>query len=208
MLEPILFDEATIGRWGSGKRAHGLRLLTTTLVQSCVLGIAKIALDKDERTPSISKLVAALADERMVDGLREEFAIWHLAPTTGDDAEVIALLQKMERREEEERRAQFNRHLAELLAGWSELSASAPLKSFGIMRNKLVAHSEIWHDGEKYRPVDITSLGLKFADLRTVITSLQRLIDLINLIYRNASFDFEMLDKQLNEAKNQFWQSG
>lgn len=205
MVEPILFDHVVIDRWGSGKRAHGLRLLTTTLVQSCVLGIAKIALDKDERTPSVSKLVAALDNDRMIGELREEFAIWHLAPTSGHDPQVIAMLQKMERREEEERRAQFDAHVKQLRADWSELSASATLTSFGIMRDKLVAHNEIWHDGEKYRPAAITSLGLKFGDLRAVIMSLQQLIYLINLVYRNASFDFDMLDKQLDDAKNHFW---
>lgn len=108
MLEPMLFDRSVIDQWGSGKRAHGFRILANTLLHTCILDIAKIALDKDKRTPSVAQLVAALEDPAMVAELREEFAIWNLAPISGEDPDVIALLQAAERREEDQRRTQFD----------------------------------------------------------------------------------------------------
>lgn len=205
MLEPMLFDRSVIDQWGSGKRAHGFRILANTLLHTCILDIAKIALDKDKRTPSVAQLVAALEDPAMVAELREEFAIWNLAPISGEDPDVIALLQAAERREEDQRRTQFDELVTSLRLGWEELIASPALASFSTMRDKLIAHSELWHDGASYRPFDVALLGLKFGDLRVVITRLRSLVDLITLVYRNSSFDFEMLDKQLARAQDQFW---
>jgi hypothetical protein len=206
MLEPLLFDRDVVARWGSGKRAHGFNLLTLNLLHSCVLGIAKIALDNDARTPSVWKLVSSLDHRALVEELREEYALWHLAPTSGEEPEVIDLVQRAERREEAERRVQFNGLVAETRLKWLELQESKALASFVTMRDKLIAHSELLHDGTKYRAVDVRSLGLKFGDLRSVIDALQTLVDRLTLIYRRASFAFDGLDKQLKGARDHFWQ--
>jgi hypothetical protein len=205
MLEPILFDREVIDRWGNGRRAHGLHLLVNTLLHSCVLDIAKIALDRDKRTPSLLQLELALRDPQLTSELREEFAIWHLAPTAGEDLAVIELLQIAEKREEAQRREQFDLFVAELRARWDQLRTSPQLISFGTMRDKLIAHDEVLHDGNSYKPLDVSTLGLKFGDLRSVISELQPLIHLTNLVYRNASFDFEMLDEQLAATSRDFW---
>lgn len=204
MLEPALFDRTVIDRWEAGYRARGLHLITSALLQWCVLEITKIALDKDKRTPSVSKLVDAL-EGPIVAELREKFAVWFIAPHTDEKPEVIALLQKMERQEEYDRRQRFDCHIDELRSGWINLRDSPQLTSIGTMRDKLIAHRELWHDGEKYQPLDTSSLGLKFSDLRTVIDQLGLLVELINLVYRNASFDFDDLDRQLASTAGAFW---
>src|SRR6266571_2219637 len=104
MLEPMLFDGATIARWGAGKRSHGFQIIQGALLMSCVLDVGKLTFDKDERTPSLVRLESALGDEHLLDVLREEFAVWHLAPTSGEREDVIAILQTAERREEAKRR--------------------------------------------------------------------------------------------------------
>jgi hypothetical protein len=46
----------------------------------------------------------------------------------------------------------------------------------------VAAHTELpLHDGRHYRPVEVSALGLKFGDLRIMVDSLQRLVDLISL---------------------------
>jgi hypothetical protein len=205
VLEPMLFDRAVIDSWASGRRAHGFRTLTNMMLHACILDIAKVALDKNKRTPSVAQLVAALAETGVVEQLREEFAIWRLAPTSGDDPAVLELLRAMEMREEETRRAQFDDLVTAVRADWEELLASPALASFAVMRDKLIAHSELWHDGTKYRPLDVSSLRLKFGGLRIVIQRLQVLIDQLTLIYRNSSFDFAMLDEQVKQNSKELW---
>jgi hypothetical protein len=205
MLEPILFERSVVELWGAGKRAQGLHVLTTALFQSCVLAIAKITRDNDERSPSVMKLVTALDADSLAAELREAFAIWNLAPISDYDSNVLALLQTAERREEQKRRIEFDALVQDLRSGWASLGVSPAMKSFGVIRDKLIAHNELWHDGLTYRPLDISTLGLKWSDLRAVINDLQTLIAQITLVYRNTSFAFDALDKQLAAAKTQFW---
>jgi len=205
MLEPILCDQVVVARWGAGKRASGLRVITNRLLNACVLDIAKIALDKDDRTPSVVTLVQALDDPLLLAEMRESYAIWNLAPTSAEDPDVIRMLQKIERREEEERRAKFDAHVNDVRARWKALGSSQALSSFARMRDKFIAHSELWHNGTKYEPRDISTLGLKLGDVRTVITELQTLVDLLTLIYRNSSFAFDELDQQVISTRDIFW---
>jgi hypothetical protein len=55
--------------------------------------------------------------------------------------------------------------------------------------------------------VDISSLEIKWGDLRATIARMQRLLELIGLLVRNAGFAWEMLDEQLSKASAAFWGS-
>jgi hypothetical protein len=205
VLEPMLFDRDTIDEWGTGRRGRGFQILTNTLLMSCVLDISKIALDSDDRSPSLSLLVDALDEEQVLAELKEEYAVWHLAPTVGEESEVIALLQNSERREEDERRQKFDLHVAELRERWGRLRDLEVLRSFRTVRDKLLAHTELHHDGSGYRQLDVATLGLKYGDLKRVITELEDLLELVGLVFRSASFDFSMLERQLAAARDAFW---
>jgi hypothetical protein len=205
MLEPMLFDQDTINRWGTRKRVRGFHIIANTILMSCVLDVAKITLDKDDRTPSLSRLEDALSENGLTDELREEFAVRHVVPTAGDDPDVIAILHEAERREEGERRQHFDASIAELRARWLSLRDSPSLQSFGTMRDQLIAHAQLHHDGSQYRPLDISSLGLRHTDLKAVIADLERLVELVSLVFRSASFDFNMLDEQLDATRGAFW---
>jgi len=205
-LRPILFDQETIAAWGGGRRAYGLNVIKTTLLEWCVLEIAKIALDQDDRTPSLRRLDQTLDDPQVLDELREEYAVHALVPMGTDDPEVLALVAKAEQRDEANRRIEFDQLVARLRTRWTELSASNTLAAFGTMRDKVVAHSELQYDGTKYAPLDIASLGLQYGDLRKVIVELDALVDLVNLVFRGANYDFDGHDKQLAGASAVFWQ--
>lgn len=119
---------------GSGKRAAGLHVLTNALLHACVLEIAKIALDTDRRTPSVSKLVAALDDSRLLAELREDYAVCRLPSNAEDNPDVIAVLKRMEQREKQKRREQFDSLVGQLRSGWVDLRDSAALAGFVTMR--------------------------------------------------------------------------
>jgi hypothetical protein len=74
-----------------------------------------------------------------------------------------------------------------------------------MIRNKLLAHSELHHDGASYKPFDVASLGLKWGDLKQVISDLEQIVTLTTLVCRSSSFAFDMLDEQLAKASRAFW---
>lgn len=149
--------------------------------------------------------VEALEEPAVLAELRELYARWNLAPTSGEDPAVIQLLQEAERREEEDRRAKFDVRVRDVRAGWTALEKSGALFSFAKMRDKFIAHSELWHNGTKYLPLDVATLGLKLGDVRTVMEELQATVDLLTLIYRNSSFAFDDLDQQASSTRDMFW---
>lgn len=118
---------------------------------------------------------------------------------------MITLLQAAERREEAERRKQFDAHVTELEGRWQGLRDSNVLQACRVVRDQLLAHSELHHNGKDYQPLDVTSLGLKWGDLKQVISELEYIINLITLVFRNSSFAFDMLDEQLANASDAFW---
>lgn len=203
MLEPMLFEEEVSRRWGAGNRARGFVTLKNTLFISCAQGIAKIASDKYDRTPSVVSIVERLASDEIIDELRSLYSDWRL-PIEEDDPVVAAALERMNIREQEERHKQFDSLYEELVKDWQELRDSDRLNGFQEIRDKVSAHTEIRYH-EEYERVDIGSLGLKWGDLKRTITVLQHLVDRIQLLVRSASFAWEMLDEQLSDASRSFW---
>lgn len=205
VLEPMLFDWTVAARWGSGTRSQAFRTLGNTMLNACILDIVNIALDNDKRTPSITKLMGALDDERLVAELREDFAIWGLRPAGESDPNILRILEAADRHEEEMRRQKFDLLLEDAGTRWQEIVESPVLSGFRSMRDKLIAHNELWHDGSGYRPLDVSTLGLRYGDVKAVIEQIQPLVDCLTLLYRNASYDFPMLIQQLTRARDEFW---
>ena len=158
--------------------AKGYHILRQSLLLSCSQDIAKLCLDKDDRTPSIKNLVTPLTEVAVRDALRDEFSVWGLARTAeDDDPDIAAALQRIELREESERRTQFEDLLCELTDTWAALSKRPALDSFATIRDKLTAHTEVRYVADKYQLIDIESLGLKWQDLKDTIDLIGMLPD-------------------------------
>ena len=204
VLDPLLFNQTLAARWRTGPAAHGRHILLNTVLYSCVLEASKLTLDKDPRTPSLQSLDTALDDAPFRAELREAYAVLNLY-IEEDDPEVLRLLRESEKRDDEKRRQDFDALVKRFRAGWRFLRDSPTLKAFEILRDKVIAHNEIRHDGSTYRTFDVASLDLKFGDLRAVVQALEPIVDSANLLFRAASFDFEESDQQLRSAGEQFW---
>lgn len=209
LLEPMLFDDAVTSLWGAGRQARGFLTLRHSLFLSCAQEIAKLSFDNDKRAPSIRNLLAALDDQGLMSSLRERFAVWHVPLAEEEsDPEIIAALQRMELREQHERRAQFEEILASARSSWTQISTSGYMSGFLTIRDKVTAHTEIQHVADKYQSVDISKLGIKWSDLRRAIDEMQKLVEALGLLIRNASFAWDMLDEQLSTASKAFWLPG
>jgi hypothetical protein len=206
LLDPLLFEEETVKWHSAGPRARGFFVLRQSLFLSCVQEVAKLSLDSDTRTPSVKSIIASLQDKAVRSELRERFAVWRIPMAEDEhDREVIVALRRMELREESDRQANFEELLGELEQGWSALQSSAALRAMATVRDKVSAHTEIRYVADKYQPVDIGSLGMVWGDLRATITGLQRLVELIGLVVRNAPFAWDMLDRDLAFSADAFW---
>jgi hypothetical protein len=206
MLDPMLFDPDTNKNRGSGEQARGFQILRNSLFLSCAQDIAKLTLDADKRTPSIRNLLCALDEAALVSELEDRYAIWVIPSVDEETDPVIATaLKRIEERERAERREQFREHLAELRELWAKISTAPAMMGFLSVRDKVSAHTEVRFVADKYQLIDIGTLGIKWRDLRLSIESMQRLVELIGLIVRNAGFAWDSLDHQLSIASKSFW---
>lgn len=206
MLEPMLFSEVVTGARGSGRQARGFHILMHSLFLSCAQDIAKLTLDDDDRTPSLSNLIAVLTDAKIRGDLQERFVVWNIPPNE-TDPEVIQALRRMELREETKRRNQFDELYCEATEAWSRLSTDNTVKAFRTIRDKVSAHTEVKFVADKYQFIDIAALGIKWCDLRITINHMQRLVELVGILIRNVGFAWELLNEQLSRASHDFWEA-
>ena len=206
LLDPMLFDPEVPKQRGSGLQARGFLTLRHSLFLSCAQDIAKLTLDSDSRTPSIKKLMSSLDDAILCNTLREEFAIWE-SPSVEEetDPEIIEALRRMELRQQDQRRAQFDEIIGRARSNWASLQAEPYLSGFSTIRDKVSAHTEVVLVADKYQFVDIGTLGVKWSDVKRAIDAMQSLVEDLGLLIRNAGFAWEMLDQQLAKASKAFW---
>lgn len=206
MLEPMLFDPDVPKLRGSGAQARGFMTLRHSLFLSCAQDIAKLSLDSDKRTPSIKNLMTSLENRDLCKILRENYAMWVVPSIEAEtDPEIIAALQRMELREQAERRIEFDEILVRARRNWSALAVEPYLSGFLSIRDKVSAHTEILLVADKYQFVDIATLDIKWSDMRLAISVMQSIVEDLGLAIRNAGFAWDMLDKQLNKASKAFW---
>lgn len=206
ILEPMLFDQDVNGRRGSGLQARGFQILRNALFLSCAQDIAKLALDKDEKTPSIRNLATALNEPSLLAELEQRYSVWVVPAVEREtDPEIVAVLRRMEDRERLERRHEFRAYLQEIQQRWDALAASPAMNGFLTVRNRVSAHTEVRFVADKYCLVDIGTLGIKWGDLRLSIEAMQRLVELLGFVIRNAGFAWDSLDERLTSDVQGFW---
>ena len=206
MLEPMLFDSDVPKHRGSGAHARGFLILRHSLFLSCAQDIAKLTLDSDKRTPSIKGLMASLEDVHLCQALRDRFAecVTPLAEAESDP-EIIAVLEEIQLHEQAERGNQFDEILDKARLDWTTLESEHFLTGFVTIRDKVSAHTEVHLVADKYKFVDIATLGVKWSDIRRAIEAMQSLIEALGIVIRNAGFAWGMLDEQLAGASKAFW---
>jgi hypothetical protein len=206
MLAPMVFEEGVVSKYVAKARSRGFQILRNTLFLACAQDIAKLALDKDERAPSIRNLVAALASDDLRREFRDRYSNWAIAPVSETDPEVVAALKKMQVSDHAERAQRFDELYCELTGLWAKLSISSALGGFQAVRDKISAHSEVRYLADKYQFVDVGTLGIKWGDLEATIVSMERAVEILGLLVRNAGFAWEMLDEKLSSAATEFWE--
>ena len=79
LLEPMISDPSLQLRYKNGARSEGFAAIRLTLYLDCVLDIANLAFDSDDRTPRICGMLAGLDDPRAKSDLRHSYSEQDLA---------------------------------------------------------------------------------------------------------------------------------
>jgi hypothetical protein len=205
-LHPMIFDKELVQTRGSGPRGRGFETLRQSLLLTCIQDIAKLTLDRDRRAPSLANIASSLADSGFRNDLRERYSVWPSVRSDPDKFKNPALLQAvkaLEVRETQERRTAFNDAYKKFSAKWGALKDSSILQSFVTIRDKVTAHTELRFENAQYKPLDISTLGIKYGDIKSVIEQVQDVVALAGVIVRNSSFDWDSLI--LDAAVKSFW---
>lgn len=206
LLHPMLFAEHVPKQYGSWAQARGFAILKSSLFLSCCQDIAKLATDNYDKTPSISKIMAALDDPFVRHQFRTRYGQGRSSCAEDEsDPGMAEVYRRMALEDEVRDGLEFDAKYTEAAGLWSKLSTSASLKSFRQIRDQVTAHTELKFTDGEYKPVDIAALGIKWGDLKSTIESMQHLVELIGQLVRDAGFAWESLDRMLAKAGNDFW---
>ncbi len=205
MLRPMLHDEDVVKNKGSKKRYRGFIIIRNSLFLSCCQAIANLCVDKDVRCPSISQIIVKLENSTLRDKFKKKFSDWTV-PAGEHEPQILELLKRMEENERTERRVAFDNDFKKLMALWSSFSSSKSAQSLKKIRNKVAAHTDISLVNGEYKLFDISSLDLKWDDIKQTINDMQAIVDLINLLVRNSGYHWESLDEIFCNIVNDYWE--
>lgn len=207
LLKPMMFDQPTIDRFGSGASTRGFNALRMSLFLSCVQDLAKLTFDDDKRAPSVLNIATALETDSVRSSLREKYGEWRIADVEDNDPEVIEALREIEAREQQSLISEFESHYQELSSVWREVRHSPEFNLFRTARDRITAHTEVRKGVDRYAPVTISSLGLTWGSVGASIDTLQRLVVPIGYVVRNSSFAWDMLEGQHTKMAEGFWRA-
>jgi hypothetical protein len=206
LLQKLVFDQE-LSKHLSGKRSqHGLATLQHTLYLSCAQDIAKIVFDRAHRTPSLSNILHTLKDEQIRKQLETNFSVWSEPDyRCYKDPAIVEALKRIVLREAEERLGQFSQLLGELEASGAGIFSSPTFSAFKTVRDKITAHTEIKLVADKYIPIALEPLSLKWGDINICVDQLERPIELVGLVVRNTSFAWDGFHSQLENNVASVW---
>lgn len=198
MLHPMLFDQSVVSNHGQGRMSRGFVILKNNLFMQCCQDIATLSCDSHDGSVSIVKVIKKLEAERVVRTLESEY-VTNAYPKT--DEEGCSYWAK----KRDERRMEFQAQHALLQDKWKQFSQSAVLTSFKTIRRKAAAHLDITLRDGQYVPLDIGSLNIRWGDIEITLATIQELVVLIGYVLRDASFDWDGFDRQIERASQRFW---
>jgi HEPN superfamily AbiU2-like protein len=186
-LRPMIVNEGLNQRISAEGRGVCFQQLRDWLCWDFILELVKICDDSYETTPSIRQLKKALADTETLRALKEKYSR-PPALLKGMDEQTAQYLQK---REVQELQSAFDDVYARFQKHADELLSSSARAGYRTIRNRLIAHNELLKTDAGYDSFDIKELGLKLGQERKLLEAVRKIVDDLDLLVRNASFDWK-----------------
>jgi hypothetical protein len=166
--------------------------------------LANICFDKQQRTPSIRKIVKDLESSDVQKLLREHYAHYPVDIVESNPAISISIEQFKKKREKKLAK-DFDRKLKELFNKWIKFQTHPRNQAFESVRDKITAHFELEKVDTSYRYVPVKRFGLRWSDLRASIAELRPIVESLNLLIRNAGMDMKSVLSQHKKYGKHFW---
>jgi AbiU2 len=207
MLVPVAENQEVLKRFSRTKRAHGLQIVRGSLIQECIIGITKLAYDRDSKNPTAGRLIETILSlpTQTVNKLKDAFSV-PIKPTLASDrprTEADLLFwQEMEKMEVQELRQSFDQYLPELEKEWQWFSQHE--EAFKKLRDKRFAHLDVSLVDQEYKLSEVEG-----PDWETVKEAVARLINVAEILLTILHKKDEGFDQAVQIARQiatDFWE--
>lgn len=204
-----LLDGTIAKRVDNSYGAHAYNALSLTLLLDLVRDLCVLALDENERAPSIVNVWQLMLSQELRDALRDKAARPHHRETVHAENVPPALLTAVQDRfrcEDIQRKQQsFDETYARAAANIKTILKSDIAKSFKTARDKVIAHYEM--RGGKAGPVlyDVRETGLTWGSPREFTNLIERTIWDLVLLATWGSYDEGGFEEMHRRYANDFW---
>jgi hypothetical protein len=204
LLRPIAEDPELLKRFQGNESFRGPLTIRRDLVRYCVLGIAKLVYDTDNKNPTLSVLIGALLDpnhDPIRSSLKEDFSVPPKFSEPAREAWKVEFWANDEKEEAVKLRKGFDQYLLEL-EGHRNWFVSHE-EEFLCFRDKLIAHLDTTLVGEKYslRTANGPTWGVLKEAIQRLIAAAEILMDILHR--RDGAFDQFL--KLTRETASNFW---
>jgi AbiU2 len=209
LLTPMAENKELLKRFSRTKRALGFHTMRWSLMQECVIGIAKLAYDDFPQSPAAIKLARTVLafPQQLRDRMKNAFAVPIrpvLASNRPETDQDRLVREEIERAETLELQQAFEDYLDELQkeVEWLEQNR----ESFKNLRDKRLAHLEVkfGDNGYELRPAK----GPDWKTVKETISHLVRTAEIVLTILHKKDESFPQAIGIAQKTAADFWELG
>jgi AbiU2 len=208
MLVPVAENRELLKKLSESKRKPGVGIVRWSLVQTCIIGITKLAYDKDSRNPTVRNLIEAIVDppsRPLRDKLKDAFSIAiKAAPVPGDTPteDDLAVWNEIEKIEVQELRESFDRYLPRLEEQWQWFSQHEG--AFKELRDKRFAHVDVSLIDQQYKLREVEPPT--WNTMKEAVEHLILVAEILLTILHQKDESFEQAVAIARKAATDFWE--
>jgi hypothetical protein len=210
MLVPVAENRELLKKISKTRRAPGVGTVRWSLVQTCIIGITKLAYDNGSRNPTAGTLIETIADppsKSLREKLKNAFSIPikpALIPGDSSTKADLAVWQEIEKMEVQELRHSFEQYLPELEKQREWFSQHE--EAFRELRDKRFAHVDVSLVNGEYKLCEVEPPAWS-----TVKEAVQRLVQVAEILLTILHQKDESFGQAIENARKEaadFWEIG
>lgn len=206
LIDPMFFGKQVVRKFGHGERGRGFDLIRKMVYFGCLQDLVNICFDNDRRTPSICKLIEKLKLPEVQKVLRQSYSQYSV-DIQNSDSHIRVAWQRYQRKQEKKLEKRFDQKLKMLIERWNKFETTPRAQALKAIRCKITAHFELEKKGSTYSFIPIARFGLKWLDLKKSMIEICPIIELLNLIIRNAGMDMTSVISRYKQYGKSFWKT-
>jgi hypothetical protein len=206
MLVPVAEDQEVLNRFSRTKRAHGLQIVRGSLIQECIIGITKLAYDRDSKNPTAGRLIETILSlpTQTINKLKVAFSV-PIKPSRASDrprSEVDLLFwQEMEKMEIQQLQQSFDQYLPELEKEWQWFSQHE--QAFKGLRDERFAHLDVSLVGQQYKLAAVE--GPAWETVKEAVGRLIKVAEILLTVLHKKDEGFDQAVEMARQFANDFW---